>query len=586
MGRPSAFDLGPFSVVERFVEEETAPGPLWLGAAREGLRVGEPLLVRRIQRGRAHHRAIAASARWAIDLDHPGLMPMVDVRSHEEEVLLFTAFAEEVRLDEVLRRAAVGRRPLPPPVVARILIDLCEVAAHLHELRREDELVRAAFRPDLVWIDGAGRARLFEATIQDLVARLAPWDQTPKRARYDAPECFSGVMAPPADIWALGVLGWEMLRNRPLFAGADIATLAHRVATTEVRRADAFTPTGGVPIPTSLADVIARCLRGRASRRFAHVGELAAALREESPAARADVAHFVALTVGARRTEVRRRIDATLAEIARHPSARLTPVAPIVPMVVPSLDVAISSGSPVIVTSSSAAASPPEERSDDASEDAGRLAMVPVASERADDMASDPKGPRADEAPDGEAQLEEARLDRASPDHDASRSRSDEASAGDVLAEGAAHDVEEGEEVVVVPLLGLRPRWWWLVAAGVGAAAAWLWWRPAAEATTAASQSGSLRAPPASTLEPGGEALRVAAPTKPSERRPPGWDSMDGADGEGQTAPVTSDPTASAPEDRASAEPPPPPPPASSPRVIAPRWRGPRPRPKYTPGGI
>jgi len=291
VARPTRLRTGPYAVDAELVAEGM-PGPLWVGTAHDGVRKGEPLLVRRMAGGSEAQAALRASGRWATELDHPSLITVVDVRTAGDEVLLFSAFEEEIPLEEALRLAAVRRRPIPPAIVARVLIDLCEAGTHLRDLRRQGEVVLASYRPDVVWLGRHGRARLLEPTVQDLVTRSEPWSRDPKRARYDAPERFDGVYAHPSDIWSLGVLAWEMLCNRPLFVGADHATVAERVVTTRVRRADAFTPAGGTPIDSALADAIETCLSIRASERFEDFEALSAALRALDPASRRESRRF------------------------------------------------------------------------------------------------------------------------------------------------------------------------------------------------------------------------------------------------------------------------------------------------------
>lgn len=309
VARPTRLRTGPYAVVTELFEEGT-PGPLWVGTAHDGMRVGEPLLVRRITSDA--EAALRASGRWATELEHPGFIPTVDVRTAGDEVLIFSAYDEEIPLQEILRLAAVRRHPVPPPVAARILIDLCRVGTYLHDLRRQGEVVLAAFRPDSVWVDRTGQARLLEPTVQDLVSRREPWSVDPKRARYDAPERFDGVYAHPSDVWSLGVIGWEMLRNRPLYAGGDIETVAQRVATAEIRRADAFTPAGGVPIGAAFADAIERCLARRPSARIEDLEALAETLESLDVATRDDVRRLVEELCDELLVRHRRKIDVVI----------------------------------------------------------------------------------------------------------------------------------------------------------------------------------------------------------------------------------------------------------------------------------
>lgn len=587
VARPTRLRTGPYVVATELLEAGT-PGPLWVGTAHDGLRQGEPLLVRRVAARSDAQSSLRASGRWATELEHAGLLPMVDVRTAGDEVLLFSAFAEEVPLEEVLRLAAVGRRPIPPAIVARILIDLCEVGTYLHDLRRQGEVVLAAYRPDLVWIDRKGRARLLEPTVQDLVTRTEPWSQDPKRARYDAPERFEGVYAHPSDIWSLGVLAWEMLRNRPLFVGSDYATVRKRVATVEVRRADAFTPSGGVPIEAAFADAIETCLARRPSERFDDLTTLAEALQALDPAPREGVRELVDDLCEEVLVRYRRKVDVAIPGYPLAPPSSKPPAHPpsqppsdrpepslrrrqilpssrpprrtsappagaedveevrIAPLTAPIIDVAITeklpvSPSPRVDANAIEVVMPVEVGSEDeANDEVERRIKVAVA----------PPPPPSSTVGTG---LPEAWDDDEAPE---------------VIDEGP--DSESAPPPLSVPppppKTGVSPAMWVLAAAVVAVVGGALWY---------GGRGGGPSPVPASTTEP-----LVAAPppptpsaTAPAATSATTTESMDEEPAEGHDGGAAPEASSASPEPK---------PPPLPPR----RPQRPRPRPKYIPGGI
>jgi serine/threonine protein kinase len=264
-------------------------GTLWIGQAKVG-----PVLARRIPRGRepkaATLDALARAADWAKVIHHPTIVRVVGSELDDEELVLLSAFHEGEPLRSVLRLAGITRRPLPTGVTLRIAADLADALVQLHALKHDGAQPVAALNPDNVLICADGRTRVLEPGISGVAAKSAPWAQDAKRAAYDAPEALEGHWLPSSDIFSIGVLVWEMLRNRPLFAGASYDAVVKRVRTAAVRRVDTLKAAGGETISSSVAEVVARALERNLEERCGSAAEMLASLQEESLASHADVA--------------------------------------------------------------------------------------------------------------------------------------------------------------------------------------------------------------------------------------------------------------------------------------------------------
>ena len=77
-----------------------------------------------------------------------------------------------------------------------------------------------------------------------------------------------------ADIWALGVILFELVAGKPPFHGEAVTELAIKVATAEPASLRSYRPEA----PPQLEAVIRRCLEKERARRYRNVGELALAL--------------------------------------------------------------------------------------------------------------------------------------------------------------------------------------------------------------------------------------------------------------------------------------------------------------------
>jgi serine/threonine protein kinase len=105
---------------------------------------------------------------------------------------------------------------------------------------------------------------------------------------YMAPEQVEGHQVDArADIWALGVVMYELLAQRAAFVGDNAQSLCLQILTATVTPLLELRP----ELPPALVFVVERCMERDPSRRFANVAELAEALApldDEDPESEAD----------------------------------------------------------------------------------------------------------------------------------------------------------------------------------------------------------------------------------------------------------------------------------------------------------
>jgi serine/threonine-protein kinase len=167
---------------------------------------------------------------------------------------------------------------------AELLADAAEALAPMHAAGQ----AHGAITPQSLHIDAAGRARLGPPASDVTAAGLMP-------PAYLAPERIGGQAADPrSDVYALGLLGWEMLTGQTPWAGASLQELVLNQQEQDLPRLTTVRP--GVPRPLLLA--IEGALHKAPSDRWANAGELLATLRPTAAAASAASAASAAAVGG------------------------------------------------------------------------------------------------------------------------------------------------------------------------------------------------------------------------------------------------------------------------------------------------
>ncbi|MGD2122305.1 MAG: serine/threonine-protein kinase [Gemmatimonadota bacterium] len=207
--------------------------------------------------------------RIAANLNHPHILPVYD--SGEANGLLYYVMPfEEGRS---LRDRLAKKGELPVPETVRLLRDVVDALAHAHA----KGVVHRDIKPDNVLLSGRhalvtdfGVAKaVSQATGRDLVTTVGVALGTPT---YMAPEqaVADENVDHRADIYAVGILAYELLAGRPPFLGTapQMILSAHVTDTPEpVTKYRESTP-------PELARIVSRCLEKKPADRFQSADEL------------------------------------------------------------------------------------------------------------------------------------------------------------------------------------------------------------------------------------------------------------------------------------------------------------------------
>ncbi len=255
---------------------------------------------------------LADEARMAARVRHPNVVQIIDVVVRGDELMLVMEYVLGESLARVLARARQLGHALPVAVAVAIACDVLQGLHAAHEARDTDgellELVHRDLSPNNVLVDEHGIARVLDFGIAKARGRARTTEPGGLRGTlsYMAPEQVHGETSQQSDIFAVGILLWEMLVGAHLFAGKTRNETLAAVLSTRVDRPSRR----GALVPTALEDAVMRALEREPSARFATALEMRRAIDDAAPRARQDaVAEWLGGLVGdvleRRRAEVR-----------------------------------------------------------------------------------------------------------------------------------------------------------------------------------------------------------------------------------------------------------------------------------------
>ncbi len=276
-------------------------------------------------------------ARLAAGIHHPNVVPILEVGANERGYYLVMEYIEGDTLARLLARAASGSAQLPLAIALRIVVDMLAGLHAAHELRDDrgdlSQLVHRDVSPQNILVGVDGISRITDFGVARAATRLSATraGQLKGKIAYMAPEQAAGeTVDRRADVFASGIVLWEVLCARRLFKAENDGATLTRVLSGTIPSPLEFVPT----LPPELADVCMRALERDVEKRFATCAQFADAIERATSegqlraviAPPRDVAEYVSDVIG---NEIREQREAVRAWLAfSEPSQMAHPSSP------------------------------------------------------------------------------------------------------------------------------------------------------------------------------------------------------------------------------------------------------------------
>jgi serine/threonine-protein kinase len=210
-------------------------------------------------------------ARSAGRLNHPNIVTIYDVGKSGNLAYMAMEFLQ----GEELRSLLSSGQPLPIARAIDIAAQVAEGLAYAHQ----HGVVHRDIKPANVMLSVTGRAKITDFGI----ARMRSAEVRTQTGivlgspRYMSPEQVAGKRAEPrSDIFALGVILYEMLTGRPPFTGEDVTSVMFQIMNLVPPPPSSINPRA----PEVLDFIVTKAIAKAVDDRYASADELAKDLRE------------------------------------------------------------------------------------------------------------------------------------------------------------------------------------------------------------------------------------------------------------------------------------------------------------------
>src|SRR5215467_424450 len=265
--------LGNYDVVRRI--RVGGMGAVYEGRQRSafGRRVAIKVILGNYAADREMRRRFAIEARTIAELHHPHILPLIEFGDEQGILYLVMPFIEGGTLTGYLRRSLPDFQD-----VATILLQLLDAVEYAHEeglihrdIKSSNVLLEARRSgPPYAYLADFGLVRYSDQADLKQAGKPIPLDQIPGTPHYMAPEQARGIVTTATDIYALGVLLFQMLVGELPYDDPDDVNVV---------KMHLYAPIPSpcerdASIPSGLGEVVRKAMAKQAEGRFGNIAEM------------------------------------------------------------------------------------------------------------------------------------------------------------------------------------------------------------------------------------------------------------------------------------------------------------------------
>lgn len=258
---------------------------------------------------------------------HPNVVDVYESAEHEGIGYIAMEWVEGDSLHAIIAEAG-KRRPIPPEMAVRIIADAAAGLHAAHELKDDGgnpmNVVHRDVSPHNILIGVDGAVKLVDFGVAKAMGRLSEVTsagQLKGKFGYMSPEqAMAKKVDRRSDVFALGIVLFELTTGRRLFRGEHDAETLHMVVSGKIPRPTAIDPS----YPVALEEIVQKALQRDPAKRFQTAEEFQRALdaylkAERIVVPRAGIANLLKKVLGERIEQRRKAIRSVLRQLDAPP---------------------------------------------------------------------------------------------------------------------------------------------------------------------------------------------------------------------------------------------------------------------------
>jgi serine/threonine protein kinase len=258
--------LGPYTLVSKL--GRGAFGVVWLAERRTAITTTKAALKIPLDDDVDLETIKQEANLWVQASGHPNVLPIIEANIYDDQIVIASEFAPDGSLEAWLKQYG-GTAPSIETAV-EMVIGILGGLEHLHSRH----IIHRDLKPANILLQGEtprladfGIARVLKTNNSSVTVAGTPY--------YMAPEAFNGKRSQQTDVWAVGVIFYQLLTGRMPYSQIDMMALMAAIVTGDPEPL----PTS---IPESIQKVVAFALNKEVTQRYKSAADMRRALRDIS----------------------------------------------------------------------------------------------------------------------------------------------------------------------------------------------------------------------------------------------------------------------------------------------------------------